>query len=565
MPAHTFDGRHGHHHRRDRPPTRQLTKAQANKLASGMAHDGLARSINPVHTAGRRRRAVCRAPRPPAFAAPGDGNGPGQKHRKMARDLDDVETAAPQQGRRWMRERGGRRMVQVVIVSADADRNMTALKRRGGQRVGGSVDAAMPGLSHADRIPAGTAGWHASASVPTCSYVAPNRETRRTASTLEPSPARRPAPCAANSTKTSYSGLDGTGVGIAIVDSGVMRMHEAFNNAAGVSRVARSVQFMTTNAGRLDQRLQHQHVAAAGQHRAGRLRGCDQQQREPRAGRLRPRHARGVDRRRPRAASTPSPDLTGIAPGASIYDVKVLNDSGCRHAERRARRHPVGDLPRQGIQHPRDEPEPGGAVDRELADRPAVRRRTQCRPRRASPWWWRPATSARTRHRQARLRRHQLAGQRPDGHHRGRGNFKGTVGARRRRGQQLQLARADPRRLVNGCGVRVPDNLLKPDLVAPGNRIFGAAATGLAWNAGLEHSLASLQPGPGHAPPARQTTCETLMMMSGTSIAAPAVAGTAALLLQANPGLTPPLVKAILQYTAQPLPAPTCCSRAPAC
>jgi L-aminopeptidase/D-esterase-like protein len=29
----------------------QLTKAQANKLAS-MAHDGLSRSINPVHTAG---------------------------------------------------------------------------------------------------------------------------------------------------------------------------------------------------------------------------------------------------------------------------------------------------------------------------------------------------------------------------------------------------------------------------------------------------------------------------------------------------------------------------------
>src|SRR5262249_45212088 len=42
------------------------------------------------------------------------------------------------------------------------------------------------------------------------------------------------------------------------------------------------------------------------------------------------------------------------------------------------------------------------------------------------------------------------------------------------------------------------------------------------------------------------------LSLSGTSMAAPVVSGSVALMLQANPYLTPNLVKAILQYTAQP-------------
>ena len=42
------------------------------------------------------------------------------------------------------------------------------------------------------------------------------------------------------------------------------------------------------------------------------------------------------------------------------------------------------------------------------------------------------------------------------------------------------------------------------------------------------------------------------LSLSGTSQATPVVTGTVALMLQANPVLTPNAVKAILQYTAQP-------------
>lgn len=47
------------------------------------------------------------------------------------------------------------------------------------------------------------------------------------------------------------------------------------------------------------------------------------------------------------------------------------------------------------------------------------------------------------------------------------------------------------------------------------------------------------------------TTYKPYLSLTGTSMAAPVVSGTVALMLQANPSLTPNLVKAILQYTAQ--------------
>ena len=92
--------------------------------------------------------------------------------------------------------------------------------------------------------------------------------------------------------------------------------------------------------------------------------------------------------------------------------------------------------------------------------------------------------------------------------------------------------------------------MIKPDLVAPGNRILGALSYA---NSGY-NTIVSLNPAAAARSATPQPSTNGLMELSGTSISAPVVAGAVALMLQANPGLTPPLVKAILQYTAQPLP-----------
>ena len=86
------------------------------------------------------------------------------------------------------------------------------------------------------------------------------------------------------------------------------------------------------------------------------------------------------------------------------------------------------------------------------------------------------------------------------------------------------------------------DFAAKPDLVAPGTGIVSISdPTSEFYRTKGAYLLVGT----------RAKAYKPYLSLSGTSMASPVVAGTVALMIQANPKLTPNLVKAILQYTAQ--------------
>src|SRR5205814_5863366 len=118
-----------------------------------------------------------------------------------------------------------------------------------------------------------------------------------------------------------------------------------------------------------------------------------------------------------------------------------------------------------------------------------------------------------------------------------------TVGAYSTQGTP---ARGDD--VMAGYSSRGPtfiDYTAKPDLVAPGTGTVALASPGSTFQSAKAQYLV-----PGLIP----TAFVPYLSLSGTSMSAPVVSGTVALMLQANPSLTPNAVKAILMYTAQERP-----------
>jgi hypothetical protein len=86
------------------------------------------------------------------------------------------------------------------------------------------------------------------------------------------------------------------------------------------------------------------------------------------------------------------------------------------------------------------------------------------------------------------------------------------------------------------------DFTAKPDVIAPGTGIVSLSdPTSYFYQTKSAYLLTG----------SLKTSYKPYLSLTGTSMAAPMVAGTAALMIQANPKLTPNLVKAIIEYTAQ--------------
>ncbi len=81
------------------------------------------------------------------------------------------------------------------------------------------------------------------------------------------------------------------------------------------------------------------------------------------------------------------------------------------------------------------------------------------------------------------------------------------------------------------------DGFAKPDFVAPGDNLLSVAAPNSALRKAMQN----------------RGNKGDYMRLSGTSMAAAVVSGAVALVLEANPSLTPNAVKAILEYTAIPV------------
>jgi serine protease AprX len=381
------------------------------------------------------------------------------------------------------RHRDGYSRVIVRFDDSNSRKRISQLIRD----LGGKLGRKLPAISsQVALVPNAALG--ALAASPVVESVAHDRvvlgSMERTSTTIGASAAR------------SSLGVDGAGIGVAVIDSGIASWHDDLSDNGVGQRVVEFVDFVDGVASPHDD-------YGHGTHVAGVIAGNG-------------RDSNGA--------------RTGIAPGAHLLVLKVLDETG---------RGFVSDVI--------------AAIDY------AVERRTALNIRIINlsigsgvyeSYNSDPLTLATARAVRAGITVVAAAGNKgiaPDGRvlyggttSPGNAPWVLTVGASSHMGTEDRGD--DTMAAFSSRGPTAVDRVAKPDIVAPGVGIESLAAPGSALYGQASNYLL---PGTVEAPQFPYVS------LSGTSVAAPAVSGTIALMLQVNPALTPNAVKAILQYTAE--------------
>ena len=245
---------------------------------------------------------------------------------KVARDFEPEIGAARAPQARWARDVRGVRHVQAIVVGDGSDPDMSELRAQV-LRLGGSVHASHPAL-HALTVQMPARQLQTLAQRSDVLSISPNRSVRGSASTLEAISGVLTSRVRSYPSATSYSGLDGSGVGIAVLDSGIMKAHRSFQGGNGASRVKRSVNLLNGSLAAWSVGVDSSTGPAPGSSALASYESAiaNDSARTPDAyghG----THVASVAAGRGFGFSA-APDSTGIAPGADLYDVKVLDGSG---------------------------------------------------------------------------------------------------------------------------------------------------------------------------------------------------------------------------------------------
>lgn len=185
-----------------------------------------------------------------AWLLPGAAQAQAPVSNKLAKDLQPLLQTAPPDVHTlpWAKTLDGQPHVKVLISAASLDPALTALRQDILAR-GGSV------LYNYLSVRALAAMLPVSALRPLAARadvlsISPNRPTARQASLLQDSAGASTLPAPLGTALAA--GLDGSGVGIAVLDSGIDWSHASFKGADGRSRVRAVVDFVELGRARVD-------------------------------------------------------------------------------------------------------------------------------------------------------------------------------------------------------------------------------------------------------------------------------------------------------------------------